>query len=51
MQTVSSPNDMFSVVTTAFQQIMTEFSGAELEEDRIMPITKVALKLMKQNGR
>jgi hypothetical protein len=46
----SSLNDMFKAVATIFQQIMTELTGAELE-DRIMTITKTALKLMKQNGR
>jgi hypothetical protein len=34
-----------------FQQIMTELSGAESEEDRIMAITRTVLKLMKQNDR
>jgi hypothetical protein len=33
-----------------FQQIMTELSGAKSEEDRLMGITKIALKLLKQNG-
>jgi hypothetical protein len=42
---------MFSVVATIYQQIITELSGAELEETRIMAITKTVLKLMKQNGR
>jgi hypothetical protein len=41
---------MFTVVATAFQQIMTEFNGAESEEDRIVAVTKIVLKLMKQNG-
>jgi trehalose-6-phosphatase len=27
---------MFTVVATIFQQIVPEFNGAELEEDRIM---------------
>jgi uncharacterized tellurite resistance protein B-like protein len=43
-------NDMFTVIATIFQQIMTELNGAESEEDRIMAITKIVLKLMKQNG-
>jgi hypothetical protein len=30
------------------QQIMTELTGAKSEEDRIMAITKIVLKLMKQ---
>jgi hypothetical protein len=32
-----------------FQQIMAELSGIKSEEDRIMVITKIVLKLMKQN--
>jgi hypothetical protein len=39
---------MFKVVATVFQQIMTELNGAESEEDRIVAITKIVLKLMKQ---
>jgi hypothetical protein len=31
--------------------IMTELKGAESEEDRIMAITKIEVKLMKKNGR
>jgi hypothetical protein len=46
----SSVNDMFKVVALTFQQIMRELSGAKSEEDRIMAITKLVLKLMKQNG-
>jgi hypothetical protein len=42
---------MFKAVATIFQQIMRELSGAEPEKDRIRAITKVVLKLMKQNGR
>jgi uncharacterized tellurite resistance protein B-like protein len=38
---------MFEVVATIFQQIMTELSGAESEEDRIVAITKMLLKPMK----
>jgi hypothetical protein len=41
---------MSRVVVTVFQQIMPELNGAESEEDRIMAITKIVLKLMKQNG-
>jgi hypothetical protein len=41
---------MFKVVATIFQQIMTELNGAKSEEDRIMAITKIVLKLIKQNG-
>jgi hypothetical protein len=47
----SSLNDMFTVVATIFQQIMTQLSGAESEEDRILAITKIVLKLVKKNGR
>jgi hypothetical protein len=47
----SSLNDMFTLFATIFQQIMTDLNGAESEEDRIMTITKIVLKLVKQNGR
>jgi hypothetical protein len=47
----SSLNDMFTVVATVFQQIMTDLSGTESEEDRIMTITKIVFKLMKQSVR
>jgi hypothetical protein len=57
-QSVQTPNanssplyDMFTVVTTIFQQIMTELNGAKSEKDRIMVITKIVLKLMVQNDR
>jgi hypothetical protein len=47
-------SDMFAVVAVVFQlifqHIMTELSGAESEEDKIIAITKIVLKLMKQNG-
>jgi hypothetical protein len=33
-----------------FQQFMTELSGADLEEDRIVAITKTVFRLIKQNG-
>jgi hypothetical protein len=49
MQTVRLLNGTFTVVATAFQQIMTELNGAEPEGNRIMAITKIVLKLMKQN--
>jgi hypothetical protein len=39
----SSLNDKFTVVATIFQQIMTEFDGAESEEDRIVAITETVL--------
>jgi hypothetical protein len=35
------------VVGTVFQQFVTELNGAESEEDRIMAMTKIVLKLMK----
>jgi hypothetical protein len=38
-------------VVTAVQQIMTEFSGAISEEDKIVAIIKIVLNLMKQDGR
>jgi hypothetical protein len=41
---------MFKVVAMIFQQMMTEFNGAESEEDRIVNVTKIILKLIKQNG-
>jgi hypothetical protein len=37
-------------VVTVVQQIMTKFSGAVSEEDKIVVITKIVLNLMKQNG-
>jgi hypothetical protein len=41
---------MFNAVATVFQQIVTELNEAEPEENRIVAITKIVLKLMKQNG-
>jgi hypothetical protein len=41
----STMNDTFEVVATVF-----ELNGAEPEENRIITITKMVLKLMKQNG-
>jgi hypothetical protein len=38
------------IVVTVVQQIMTEFSGAVSEEDKIVAITKIVLNLMKQDG-
>jgi hypothetical protein len=46
----SSLNDMFKVVVTVFQRIMTELNATESEEDRIVANTKIVLKLMKQSG-
>jgi uncharacterized tellurite resistance protein B-like protein len=40
---------MFTVVATIFQQIMTDLNGAESVEDRIVAITAIVFKLMKQN--
>jgi hypothetical protein len=42
---------MFKIVATVFQHIMTELNGAESEEDRIVAITKIVSKLLKQIGR
>jgi hypothetical protein len=56
-QSVQAPNansscqNMFTAVATIFQQIMTELNGAGREENRIMFITKIVAKLIKQNGR
>jgi hypothetical protein len=41
---------MFKEVAPVFQQIMTELCVAEPEEERIVAITKMVSKLMKQNG-
>jgi hypothetical protein len=41
---------MFKVVATVFQQIVIELNAAESEEDRMVAITKIVLKLMKQNS-
>jgi uncharacterized tellurite resistance protein B-like protein len=41
---------MFKVVTNVFQLIMTELNGAEPEDDRIMAITKIVLKVIEQDG-
>jgi hypothetical protein len=41
---------MFREVATVLQQIMTHLNGAESEADRIVAITKIVLKLMRQNG-
>jgi hypothetical protein len=46
----SSLNDRFKVVATVFQQVMTELNGAESEEERIVAITKIVLKLTKKGG-
>jgi hypothetical protein len=41
---------MFQAVATAFQKIVTDLDGADSEVDRILDITKIVLKLIKQNG-
>jgi hypothetical protein len=46
----SKPLDNMLKVVTVVQQIMTEVSGALSEEDKIVAITKIVLKLMNQNG-
>jgi hypothetical protein len=46
----SQPLDNMLRVVTVVQQIMTEFSGAVSEEDKIVAITKIVLNLMKQDG-
>jgi hypothetical protein len=45
----SSLKDIFNVVATVFQQIMTEVKGAYSEEERIVAIAKIVLKLVKRN--
>jgi hypothetical protein len=40
---------MFKVVSIV-QQIMTELNGAVSEEDKIVAITKIVLKLMKHDS-
>jgi hypothetical protein len=37
-------------LATVVRQIMTELTEAVSEEDRVMVITKLVIKLMKQNG-
>jgi hypothetical protein len=44
------PMDNMHKVISAVQQIMTELSGAVSEEGKIVAITKIVLKLMKENG-
>jgi hypothetical protein len=46
----SQPLDNMIRVVTVAQQIMTEFSGAVSEKDKIVAITKIVLNLMKQDG-
>jgi hypothetical protein len=40
---------MFKVATVV-QQIKAEFNGAVSEEDKIVAITKIVLRLVKQDG-
>jgi glycerate kinase len=37
-------------IVTVVQQIMTEVSGAQSQEEQIVAITKIVLKLMNQDG-
>ena len=47
----SSPSlDNMLRVVTIVQQIMTEVSGAVTEDEKVLAITKIVLKLMKQDG-
>jgi hypothetical protein len=46
----SQPLDHMLRVVNVLQQIMSEFSGAVSEEDKIVAITKIVLNLMKQDG-
>jgi hypothetical protein len=42
-------DNMLKVISVV-QQIMTELGGAVFEEEKIVAITKIVLKLMKRNG-
>jgi hypothetical protein len=44
----SSLSKIFEVVATIFLQIITELNGDESEEDRLMAITEIVLRLMKK---
>jgi hypothetical protein len=46
----SSLNDAFKAVATLFQQIIILLNGAESEENRILAIEKIVLKLVKHHG-
>jgi hypothetical protein len=46
----SFPSDNIQRTSNAVQQIMTKFENAELEQSRVMAITKLVLYLMNQNG-
>jgi hypothetical protein len=45
----SSLKDMFDVVAMVFQQIMTELSEANSDEERIVAIIKIVLRHVKRN--
>jgi hypothetical protein len=45
----SSLYDVFTVVATTFEQLLTKLNGAESEQDKIRAITKIVLKLKKKN--
>jgi hypothetical protein len=46
----SQPIDNMLKVVTVVQQVMKEVSGALSQEEQIVAITKIVLKLMNQNG-
>jgi hypothetical protein len=46
----SSTNNDTLIAVTIVQQILTEFNEAVSEKDKVMVITEMILKLMKQNG-
>jgi hypothetical protein len=50
VQAPSPTNSDTLKVATVVQQIITEISEAVLEQDKIMVITKMVLRLVKQNG-
>jgi hypothetical protein len=50
VQAPSSTNSDTLKVTIVVQQIMTDLSEAVSKTNKIMAITKMVLKLMKQNG-
>jgi hypothetical protein len=41
---------MLKVVAMVFHQILTQLSGSESDEDRIVAIAKILSKLTKQNS-
>jgi hypothetical protein len=48
--TVGSTLDSVFRIATAVQQIMTEFNCAVSEEEKIVTINKIVIKLMNING-